>query len=162
MNESNYPSNFTRGSIVRAVYREPEIGDRAGNPLQEALPPMLTADQLILRMQHFPAYKDGDRNAPDEVRYLAIQNSMRFFVPLDIHVDLYRRFTNVIRIGYAGRNPMAEFQLGPKRLKLDTFDQYNGQQSQQIMSTAAGFNMAGISGVGKSFSIDRILKLSPQ
>src|SRR6266571_7109152 len=123
MSERKYLSNFTRGSIVRATYRETEIADYAGNPLQEALPPMLTHDQLILRMQHFPAYHEADRKAPDEVRYLAIQNSMRFFVPLDIHTDLYRRINNVIRIGYAGRNPMAECQPVPKKLNLDTFDQ---------------------------------------
>lgn len=162
MNEDNYRSNFTRGSIVHAVYREPEIADHLGNPLQEALPPMLTADQLILRLKHFPTYTEADRTAADEVRYLAIQNSMRCFVPLDIHVDLYRRINNVIRIGYAGRNPMAEFRPAAKRLKVDTFDQYNGQHRAGLMSTAAGFNIAGISGVGKSFSIDRILKLSPQ
>lgn len=163
MNEEKSSTSFTKGSIVRAVYREPEIADHAGNPLEEALPPMFTTDQLILRLQHFPAYNESDRNAPDEVRYLANQNSMRFFAPLDIHIDLYRRITNVTRIGYAGRNPMAEFQRLPKRLKLDTFDQYNGQQTTPgLMSTAAGFNIAGISGVGKSFSIDRILKLSPQ
>src|SRR5258706_9377487 len=102
--------SFTRGSIVQAEYREPEITDYSGNPLQEALPPILSTDQLILRLQHFPTYNESLRRANDEVRYLLIQNAMRFFIPLDIHVDLYRRFSNVIRIGYAGRNPMARLK----------------------------------------------------
>jgi hypothetical protein len=159
------PFSFTRGSIVQAAYREPEIADYSGNPLQEALPPILNTDQLILRLQHFPNYNDSLRRANDEVRYLLIQNGMRFFVPLDIPVDLYRRFSNLIRIGYAGRNPMARL----KRVRLpptsQSFDQYADQPDpapDEFLSTAAGFNIAGISGVGKSFSISRTLKLFPQ
>jgi hypothetical protein len=158
------PMTICRGSIVRAAYRKPEITDHAGNPLEEALPPMLTTDQLILRLQHFPEFSESMRTAADEVRYLAIQNSMRFFVPLDIHIDLYRRFTNVIRIGYAGRNPFPH-AVRSRPPKLESFDQYKAQYKSgtpQFMSTAAGFNIAGISGVGKSFSLERILKLFPQ
>jgi len=159
------PLAICRGNVVQAVYRDPEISDHAGNPLEEALPPMLTTDQLILRLQHFPTYDQAARRATDEVRYLLIQNAMRFFVPFDIHFDLYRRFTNVIRIGYAGRNPCAHLSRSRPRTRSESFDQYSDQYIPglpQFMSTAAGFNIAGISGVGKSFSIDRILKLFPQ
>lgn len=159
------PFSFTRGSIVQAVYREPEIADYSGNPLQEALPPILSTDQLILRLQHFPNYNDSLRRANDEVRYLLIQNAMRFFVPLDIPVDLYRRFGNLIRIGYAGRNPMARLKRVRRPPTAESFDQYTDQPDpapDEFLSTAAGFNIAGISGVGKSFSINRTLKLFPQ
>src|SRR5260370_4860456 len=94
-----------------------------------------------------------------------IQNAMRFFVPLDIHVDLYRRFSNLIRIGYAGSNPMARLKRVRRPPTAESFDQYTDQPDpapDQFLSTAAGFNIAGISGVGKSFSISRILKLFPQ
>jgi hypothetical protein len=164
-NRRESPFLFTRGSIVQAVYREPEIADYSGNPLQEALPPILSTDQLILRLKHFPAYNDSLRGANDEVRYLLIQNAMRFFVPLDIHVDLYRRFSNLIRIGYAGRNPMARVKRSRTKSNPASFDQYAEQPDpapDQFLSTASGFNIAGISGVGKSFSINRILKLLPQ
>jgi hypothetical protein len=157
--------SFTRGSIVQAEYREPEITDYSGNPLQEALPPILSTDQLILRLQHFPTYNESLRRANDEVRYLLIQNAMRFFVPLDIHVDLYRRFSNVIRIGYAGRNPLVRLKRRRLSPAAQSFDQYADQPDpapDEFLSTAAGFNIAGISGVGKSFSINRILKLLPQ
>ncbi|HEY2975970.1 MAG TPA: ATP-binding protein [Pyrinomonadaceae bacterium] len=159
------PLVICRGNIVKAVYREPEVPDHLGNPLEEALPPMLTTDQLILRLQHFPTFHESDRNASDEVRYLLIQNSMRFFSPLDIHVDLYRRFANVIRLGYAGRNPVAGNRKSRPNPRPESFDQYSSQyksSAAQFMSTAAGFNIAGISGVGKSFSIERILRLFPQ
>ena len=161
---SETPMTVCRGSVVQAAYRKPEIADHEGNPLEEALPPMLTTDQVILRLQHFPEFSESMRRASDEVRYLAIQNSMRFFVPLDIHIDLYRRFTNVLRVGYAGRNPFP-YGVRSRPPQFESFDQYKTQYKSgmpQFMSTAAGFNIAGISGVGKSFSVERTLKLFPQ
>lgn len=159
------PFVVNKGRVVRAVYREAEITAHAGNPLEEALPPMLSTDQIILRLKHFPPYDESKRRANDEVRYLLIQNSMRFFAPLDIHIDLYRRFSNLIRIGYAERNPIAHLVSDLAVAKSETFDQYCDQHNireEHLASTAAGFNIAGVSGVGKSFSIDRILNLYPQ
>jgi len=34
------PLAICRGDIVKAVYREPEVPDHVGNPLEEALPPV--------------------------------------------------------------------------------------------------------------------------
>jgi hypothetical protein len=126
---------------------------------------MLSMDQLVIRLQHFPNYDESSRRANDEVRYLLIQNAMRFFVPLDIHVDLYRRFSNLIRIGYVGRNPIARSKRSRLNGRGGSFDQYGDQPDpapDQFLSTAAGFHIAGISGAGKSFSINSILKLLPQ
>lgn len=159
------PFVVNKGRAVRAVYREAEIMAHSGNPLEEAIPPMLSTDQIILRLKHFPSYDESNRRASDEVRYLLIQNSMRFFAPLDIHIDLYRRFSNLIRIGYAERNPIAHRIRGLTAAPPETFDQYRDQYDvteEHLASTAAGFNIAGVSGVGKSFSIDRILNLYPQ
>jgi hypothetical protein len=161
------PQTFivNRGRVVRAVYRAPEIDAYAGNPMEEALPPALTTDQVILRLKYYPDYHGSNRKAPDEIRYQLIQNSMRFFTPLDIHIDLYRRFSNLIQVGYVSRNPLALSSHKHKRLRVNTFDQYEDQYESgqdQLPSTAAGFHLAGISGIGKSFSINRILQLFPQ
>jgi hypothetical protein len=164
--KTNYESvfSFTRGSIVQAAYRQPEIPAYAGNPLQEALPPILNTDQVIMKLQHFPDYDESQRNATEELRYLLIHESMRFFGPSNIHLDLYRRFNNVIRIGYAARNPMALVTYVPLGGTY-SFDQYANQPQvapHEFLSTAQGFSIAGISGAGKSFSIDRVLRLFPQ
>lgn len=154
-----------RGRVLHAAYRAPEIDAYAGNPFEEALPPHLTTDQAILRLKHFPEYQESNRKATDEIRYQLIQNSMRFFTPLDIHIDLYRRFSNLIRVGYLSRNPLTASSRKKKRLRINTFDQYGDQyepDQDQLPSTAAGFHLAGISGIGKSFSINRILRLFPQ
>jgi len=164
--KANYdsPLSFTSGSIVQAVYRKPEIHAHAGNPLQEALPPTMNTDQLILKLKYFPDYDESLRNAPNQLRYLLIQESARCFVPADRHIDLYRRFNNVIRMGLAARNPLAPFM----RVRLPrtySFDQYADQPQpdpSEFLSTAQGFTIAGISGAGKSYSIERVLRLFPQ
>jgi hypothetical protein len=154
-----------RGRVVDAVYREPEIDAYAGNPLQEALPPYLTTQQLILRLKYRPDYQESQRSESDENRVQLLQYGLRFFTPLDVHIDLYRRFSNLIRTGYFNRNPLTETLERKPKPRIRTFDQYEEQYQayqDEPPSTAAGFNMAGTSGIGKSFSILRILNLFPQ
>jgi hypothetical protein len=152
-----------KGRTVQAAYRDTGIPDYDGNPLIEALPPVLTDDQATVGLACYPRYDEAHRHAPEHIRYHLIQNSLRCFIPLDIHLDLQRRFSCLIRVGYAGRNPLAaEFW---KRFAgaFKTFDQYGEQrQLPNEASKAAGFNIIGISGAGKSLSVERILNLYPQ
>lgn len=159
------PTTVIRGRRVKAVYIKPECADYEGNPLEEALPPILTDDQASSRLSYYPQYHKSQRKAKDHIRYLLIQNGLKFFACLDIHIDLYRRFSNLIRVGYAGRNPFAISFWGNLRSKLNSFDQYSDQyedQPDRLPSTAAGFNIVGPSGSGKSFSVERTLSLFPQ
>jgi hypothetical protein len=166
-NEGNQPPPLTiiKGRIVQAIYRNPECPDHQGNPLIEALPTILTDDQAMIRLSYYPQYNEGQRKSADHVRYLLIQNGLKFFAPLDIHIDLQRRFSNLLRVGYVGRNPVRIRFWHDLKAKLDSFDQYKAQyehQPDRLPSTAAGFNIIGPSGVGKSFSVERVLSLTPQ
>jgi hypothetical protein len=152
-----------KGRTVQAAYRETGIPDYDGNPLIEALPPVLTDDQATLRMACYPQYDEAHRQAPDHLRYHLIQNALRCFIPLDIHLDLQRRFSCLIRVGYAGRNPLGAKFWKRFTTTFQTFDQYGEQcQLPNEASKAAGFSIVGISGVGKSLSVERILNLYPQ
>ena len=160
------PVLHTRAWIVNAVYREPEIAAHEGNPLIEALPPVHTDEQAATLLAHYPEYQESYRRAPDHVRMLLVQAGMKFFASLDVHLDLHRRFANLIRIGYAARNPMkAKFWSGVQQ-RIDCFDQYGDQPNPETggdaSAVAAGFQIVGISGVGKSRSISRILIRYPQ
>ncbi len=154
---------IVKGRTVRAAYRDTGIPDYDGNPLIEALPPVLTDDQATVRLAHYPQYDEARRRAPDHIRYHLIQNGLRCFIPLDIHLNLQRRFSCLIRVGYAGRNPLAADFWKRLATKIETFDQYGDQwQTPDGSSTAVGFNIVGISGVGKSHSVEHILNLYPQ
>jgi hypothetical protein len=170
MMSGNYPpilplSLVNRGRVVQAVYREPEAADYVGNPLIEALPPVLTTEQAILGLAYYPHYDQAQRLAPDHIRYHLIQNGLRFFAPLDIHLDLERRFSCLIRVGYTERNPLAIGFWNEVAARVEDSSQYgaiSAPRRHQWPSSAAGFNIVGMSGVGKSFSVERILSLYPQ
>jgi hypothetical protein len=151
-------------SPVRAVYRKPELSEFEGNPLVEALPPIWTTAQVMKLLNRKPNFNPDDISLPDKVRYLKIQEALTFFVPLDIHLDLEESFSSVIRMGYLGRNPRSKDYWKKIEKQLETFDQYADQyESNEDPSwTASGFNIVGISGVGKSRSVLRILNLYPQ
>ncbi len=122
---SNTPRRIliVKGRTVRAAYRDTGIPDYDGNPLIEALPLVLTDDQATVRLAHYPRYDEARRRAPDHIRFHLIQNGLRCFIPLDIHLDLQRRFSCLIRVGYAGRNPLAAGFWRQLATKIETFDQ---------------------------------------
>jgi hypothetical protein len=164
-NQGYSPIPVIKGHTVHAIYRETGIFDYKNNPLIEALPSIITADEAVSRLAHYPRYDETLRQAPDHIRYHLIQNGMRFFAPLDIHVDLERRFSCLIRVGYASRNPLTVAfwkNLDGKFAKLDQYwDQYDLTQ-RQLTSATPGFNIIGLSGIGKSASVLRVLSLYPQ
>jgi hypothetical protein len=159
------PTLINKGDAVRAVYLESEIIDYANNPLIESLPPIRTVEQAMAGLAHYPKYSEAQCEYPDHIRYQLIQNGMKFFAPLDVHIDLERRFACLLRIGYAGRNPLEKSFWDAVESRTDSFDQYGDQCAlgQDDSSwTATGFNIVGMSGVGKSRSVRRILNLYPQ
>lgn len=168
MKKSEQHKSFTvvhKGRVVDAIYRKPEIPDFKGNPLIEALPPVLTPGQSLPRLAFYPEHHESHRKAPDQIRKLYIQNGMRFFSPLDIHVDLEHRVSSLIRMGYLSRNPLENGFWAKAASKLDSLDQNVNQYGDwegDSSWTASGFNIVGMSGIGKSRSVLRILNLYPQ
>lgn len=151
--------------VVSAKYVEQFVPEYQGNPLIEALPPVLTAEQAAESLGHFPEYNEGLKDRPDHIRQHLIQTGMRFFQPLGVHLDLQRRFSNLIRIGYVARNPFTSSYWRDMRMRQQRFDQYDDQPNFSpggFESLAAGFHLVGISGIGKSSSVTRVLKLYPQ
>lgn len=159
-------ANFYTGAKVQAIYRPTGIPDYDGNPLIEALPPIMTSSQAAKRLVHFPKYDDSMRHLDNSTRYHLLRTSSRFFTPLGIHIDLERRISCALRESLLQRNPTnKEYLLGIEekadKLLSDWDDQYN-IQNDYISTYAPGFNLVGISGSGKSQSIQRNLGIYPQ
>src|SRR5690554_8012215 len=93
-------------NYVEAIYNDPEVKRYRGNPLIEALPPVLQTkalrDQLIGEVHFDPAdcFKDA------HLRVHEISSLLDgFFQPLAMHRQLEERISLMIRAGYVGRNP---------------------------------------------------------
>lgn len=152
------PILVLKGRIEQANYQDPQIPNYRGNPLIEALPTILTQDETAERLAKYPDYNKEQISLPAHLRLHLIQDALQFFAPLPVHFDLEQRFSRMIRVGYRARNPAIngfwkEVQTRVQSLKIS---------GQSTRSTATGFTIVGISGIGKTTSVEAILSLYPQ
>lgn len=161
MTTSNNPDPTIPPWFQPAQYRDPLIPNYRGNPLIEALPPILLEEEAISQLARYPDFDPVTRELPAELRFHLILNILDFFEPLPIHIDLEQRFSRIIRHSYVGRNPL---QWGHWQ-QLDTNVQTLSRgfsTPNDLSSTAVGFTLIGISGIGKTTAVRRILSLYNQ
>lgn len=165
MTEAAFDSSLLlvgRGRVTEANYLPQQTAGYRGNPFIEALPPILTEDDVLEALARYPPYDEAERELPYHLRFHALQNALQFFAPLPVHLDLERRFSRMIRAGYQMRNPLEHrFWRGveekSKSLGLSTAVVPNCARSIPL-----GFTIIGFPGVGKTTSVDAILSLYPQ
>ena len=160
-------TTILKGEFEEAVYKKQELEEYSYNPFIEALPHIFTAEDVIDRFTVLPVITDVDRNKAENLRYHIIKRTKNFLQPLPIHVELERRLSTLIRRGYLGRNPLDKNFLGKLRIlnRLDdTSIKENELQDElkNIRTTADSISIIGISGIGKTTAIERLLLMYPQ
>ena len=160
-------TTILKGEFQEAVYKNQELEEYSYNPFIEALPPIFTAEDVIDRFTVLPAITDVDRNKTENLRYHIIKRTKNFLQPLPIHIELERKLSTLIRRGYLGRNPLDKSFLGKLRVlnRLDdTSIKENELQNEleNIRTTADSISIIGISGIGKTTAIERLLLMYPQ
>lgn len=156
-----------KGIIEEAIYKEQEIEEYSNNPFIEALPNIFSVDDVIEIFSFDPQISDEDRNKPENLRYHIIKRAKSFLQPLPIHITLERRLSALIRRGYLGRNPVDKKFLESLRILNGLEDtaikehQIQGQLAN-IRSTADSISIIGISGIGKTTAIEKLLLMYPQ
>jgi hypothetical protein len=112
-------------------------------------------------LAYYPAYDQNECTLHNHLRFHLVRNALKFVEPLPIHLDLEQRFSCMIRTGYEARNPLTpEFRRDFQK-RLNALD-FNGLPQNYLRSTATGFTIIGISGVGKTTAVEAILSLYPQ
>lgn len=160
-------TTILKGEFQEAVYKNQELEEYSYNPFIEALPLIFTAEDVIDRFTVLPAITDVDRNKTENLRYHIIKRTKNFLQPLPIHIELERKLSTLIRRGYLGRNPLDKSFLGKLRVlnRLDdTSIKENELQNEleNIRTTADSISIIGISGIGKTTAIERLLLMYPQ
>lgn len=160
-------TTILKGEFKEAVYKNQELEEYSYNPFIEALPPIFTAEDVIDRFTVLPAITDVDRNKTENLRYHIIKRTKNFLQPLPIHIELERKLSTLIRRGYLGRNPLDKNFLAQLRVlnRLDdTSIKENELQNEleNIRTTADSISIIGISGIGKTTAIERLLLMYPQ
>ncbi|NFG38428.1 ATP-binding protein [Clostridium botulinum] len=156
-----------KGKVEEAMYKEQEIEEYSYNPFIEALPRIFTADDVVDKFTVLPEISDKDRNKPENLRYHIIKRAKNFIQPLPIHIKLERKLSSLIRRGYLSRNPVDKSFLQSLRILNGLDDKSIKENSLQdelnnIRSTADSLSIIGISGIGKTTAIERLLLMYPQ
>lgn len=155
---------MTEINTIPAEYLEQVVPDYKENPLIEALPPIWSAARAMRLLTEEPAFHEGERELDAEYRIHCIKRLFRYFQPLDTHIDIEQRVSIAIRQGYIHRSPI---DAGHAKRLVHGYDAIQQGdigilERYPMKSTAAGFTIIGMSGVGKTTAVERILTLYPQ
>lgn len=160
----SYRGPVFKGKRGKANYTPSKEPMYRHNVFVEALPPVLEEEDVANRIARWPAYEMKERLNDSIDRLEAVQRIKNFVVPMPVHLELYRRFSRLIRGGYMARNPIEaewkkQLRAGFPKLVWGTDDD---SYEPIIRSSAESFGIIGISGVGKSTAVESTLGLFPQ
>lgn len=165
MSEFDVPLfHFSRGKFVEADYQDPQLEDYRGNPLLEALPPIWDDKTVVNKLVSKPIFQVSERDLPVHLRLHCVQRISRdYFRPLTRHLELQNSISRLIRDGYVGRNPLTpNYAFRARKDAYELIMDGNTRGYPVNTPTSAGFALVGISGIGKSSSLLRILQMYPQ
>jgi hypothetical protein len=128
-----------------AEYKEQVIPEYQENPFIEALPPIIPSNVIVSKLASFPPYSKEERQLEPQYRMHLVGRLYDIFQPFAIHLDLESRINRTIRQGYIARNIYDKSYI-----------------SNSYRSTAGSFTLLGVSGMGKTTAITRILSLYPE
>ncbi|MSR90365.1 AAA family ATPase [Clostridiaceae bacterium WCA-383-APC-5B] len=166
-NMGNSRETILQGKYEEAVYKEQDLEEYKYNPFIEALPPIFSEEAVIEQFSVEPHIDDIDRSKAENIRFHVIKRIKKFLQPLPIHIVLERRLSTFIRHGYLGRNPLDKEFLENLRI-LNSLDdnalKENELQNEfkNISTTADSLSIIGISGIGKTTAIEKLLSMYPQ
>lgn len=144
-----------RGAVQNAFYTQQLIGRYKGNPMIEALPQILSAENAAKLLAYYPEKEKNGFKLPPEIRMHLIMDAVHFFEPLPVHIDLEQRISRVIRDGYVGRNPVAKDHWCEIDQRVNAILKAGGIPPRG--SNVVGFSIVGMPGVGKTKGVERVL-----
>jgi hypothetical protein len=150
-------------TLIPAMYKPAVLPQHAGNPLIEALPRFSTAEEFLPYIGVTPPFSEDDRRQSANVRMLSVLSLRDFFTPQKMHLRVIEQMGLVILGGYAYRNPA---KPDYKKAQIEFYRQRMEGAIIPITlprpATAPSFSVFGVSGMGKSSIVERILSFYPQ
>lgn len=149
--------------MINAIYGLPQLPEYAGNPLLEALPHFVLAENLVEQFPRRPYIGRNDRSLPKAHRMLAVSRLYNYLEFLPPHYDVIDQLGMMLRAGYVHRNP------SDANYKKAMVNFYRKSKEGDIVtlgisgpSTAPSCALFGTSGVGKSSIVERYYSFLPQ
>lgn len=148
--------------FVEARYTEQRIPRYRGNPLIEALPPLLDDEALAQELTQFPEFEPAQRDWPTHERLLLVAGLGNFMLPMPRHIQLARSLETMMHEGYVGRSPRTAAHVRTLQMIYDR--QKAGaafSATPHSQRTALSSALVGMSGMGKTVATRRRLSLIP-
>jgi hypothetical protein len=153
-------SDLKNARFLEAEYKDQGLPEYNENPLISALPSIMSPVEVAKELTKRPHYKDEELNLPCHIRTHAIHRLTRdFFVPQTNHIVVEQKLSKLIRCSYLNRNP----KTATFKRKLNTIRDLVQKQDlttyihDEVDSPASSMTIAGISGAGKSTTINLVL-----
>lgn len=149
---------------VKAKYTKQLVLDYRGNPLIEALPPIFSKDEAVDYLTVLPPYDPQERLLPAHYRYHCLWRIFKYFQPWTRHLELEASFSRSIRQGLLKLNPLLpdyarRLQKGYEAIKRKDFKLLQREVNE---CASTGMTLIGVSGLGKSRTLQRILSAYTQ
>ncbi|MCW8930092.1 MAG: ATP-binding protein [Gammaproteobacteria bacterium] len=151
--------------IQEAQYIDPGLPEYAENPLISALPEIMDLKEAKKLLRSLPSFNEAEINIPPHIRVHAIARiTTSFFQPLSIHIVLERKLSQMIRQGYLGKNPKSanfkkQLNNGYEKILQKDLTAY---VHENVDSTASSMALFGVSGSGKTTTLNRLLSAYPR
>ena len=150
------------GAPTPADYIDQKVPDYCGNPLIEALPPINTKHDVLKLLTVDHGHNEGEREMDAQYRIHCIGRLFRYFQPLENHFNIEQRISLAIRQSYISKNPATPKYAASLAQGAAAIREKNINIGNAANSTAFGFTVIGMSGVGKTTAIEKVLSLYPQ
>lgn len=149
---------------VEAIYDVSLQDFHKNNPVIEALPTAMPPEEIVKELRNAVRSTEEERKLPAYERNEFIPAIYQCFQPWGAHVELAQKVFKAIKSGYVGRNPLDKSHIG-KLNELSECVQNRDPEFRTVSANsgaAAGFCVIGLSGTGKTTSMNRILEIYPQ
>ncbi|MFB1082496.1 AAA family ATPase [Jeotgalibacillus sp. JSM ZJ347] len=143
-----------------ANYIQQDILEYQRNPFIEALPPIFSQQEVIDQLSVYPPFHSEERFLADYKKLHLLSRVMHYFQPLPVHLHIQSSIDRLLRAGYMSRNPLSRAHA------KDYVDNWINIQHHKFENTAIQtsqtLSIIGVSGVGKTRTVQKILETIPQ
>lgn len=147
---------------VDAIYTERDEDLGVNNPLIRALPSLITVESILEEFRNAPTIDPKERTLSANARIYRVGSLNLYIEPLTCHPELIESMFRVITQGYTWRNPLVNI---PKLVRSHYEMSMTAKRLVPIVpptpSHAGSLALFGVSGVGKTTSINRVLSFFP-